>query len=250
MPTTQTKPEQDLDYYKVEVFGDYFTSTAEGGVVRPFGPVTLKMRDWHNCQNLARSHVLPTLLRKADVEFKQIRRCIVVGVMTYDDHPVHNLPIAFMSREQITLECRSNKIPLRTEMYIDIIKLRGKLKFARLDPVKFAKAEAKNTEAFARVGDALELNANVFSDIARANAEGSDEKKLLNKDMPESLLKEHVIAEPLSAEAASTDENEKAKASHTETHGGVDVTVTDPNLEVQGEDNKKKTDDEIEDFDL
>ncbi len=173
--------ENDKQYFNVEIFGDYFVSTSEGNVVRPFGPVVLRMRLWQQCQSLARFHIVPNLLRKADPEFRDIRRCIVLGVKTADNGVVYGLPIKFMSLEQITLEIKSNSIPLLVDMYPDIIQLRNKLYMARENPEKFKKQEQRSIQSFSKIGDALELNADVFKKVAQQN-EPSDNANLLNRD--------------------------------------------------------------------
>ncbi len=159
------KTENDNNYFNVEIIGDYFTATSMGNVIKPFGPVMLKMRDWTSCQMLARRHILPALISKADMEFKDIRRCIVLGVYTQDKQPVHGLPVKFMSREQIKMEARSNNIPLRVDIYPDVVQLRGKLKMARNNPDKFKEMEQRTIRAFDKIGDALTINADVFNDI-------------------------------------------------------------------------------------
>jgi hypothetical protein len=93
----------DNNYFNVWVFGDYYLSTSMGNVVKPFGPVPLRMRTWDSCQMLARKHVLPNLILKADPEFKSIRKCIVFGVKTADDQPVFGLN---KIHEQRTNRCR------------------------------------------------------------------------------------------------------------------------------------------------
>lgn len=157
--------EQDKNYFNVEVFGDYFVAGAEGNVIRSFGYITLRMRVWDNCQNLARFHIIPNLLREADPEFQNMRKCVVTKVSTADGKPVYNIPLAFMSREDIALEVKSNNIPLRVDMCNDIIELRKKLRFARSNPKEFAKQEAKRARSFSKIGDAMLLNADVFAKI-------------------------------------------------------------------------------------
>ena len=176
----QNENKNDTNFYNVEVFGDYFVSTAEGNMLRPFGPVKLKMRIWQSCQSLARFHILPNLLRKVDPEFGDIRRCIVLGVTTHDNNAVHGLPIKFMDRKQIAMEAKSNNIPLRVDMYPDIIKLRQKLHLARTDRDRFNKGEQRYIRAYEKIGDALDLNANIFDEIVKRNSP-SDDINLLNK---------------------------------------------------------------------
>jgi hypothetical protein len=178
---------QDQRYYNVEIFGDYFTSTSMGNVVKPYGPIVLKMRDWTSCQMLARKHVLPTLLKDADPEFKDIRRCIVYGVKTMDNNPVHGLPIRFMSREQIIMEASDNNILLKAEIYPDIIELRKKLYLARTNPEKFKEQEKQNIRAFDRIGDALGLNANVFDDIKSSPKQGNISLSMAPKNTQETV---------------------------------------------------------------
>ena len=164
MPTTTTTTE-DKNFFNVEVFGDYFVAGSEGSVIRSFGYITLKMRVWDNCQNLARFHIIPSLLREADPEFQNMRKCVVTKVSTSDNQPVYNIPLAFMSREDIAMEVKSNSIPLRVDMCNDIIELRKKLRFARSNPQEFAKQEAKRTKSFNKIDDAMVLNKDVFAKI-------------------------------------------------------------------------------------
>lgn len=179
MPTEQNAI--DNNYYNVDVCGDYFVATSEGNSIRPFGVVTLKMRIWHDCQSLCMFHLVPALLSKSDTEFKKIRRCVVIGVKTHDGQMVHGLPIKFMSREQIAMEVKSNNIPLRVDMYNDIIKLRSRLHDARRDPDKFKQQEQRSIQAFCKIGDAIDLNADVFKLVAESHA-SSDHVNLLNKE--------------------------------------------------------------------
>ena len=162
---------EDKEYFNVEVFGDYFVAGTEGNVIRSFGYITLRMRVWDNCQNLARFHIIPNLLREADPEFQNMRKCVVTKVSTSDGQPVYNIPLAFMSREDIAMEVKSNKIPFRVDMYNDIIELRKKLRFARSNPQEFAKQEAKRARSFSKIDDAMILNADVF---ARIREKGGD----------------------------------------------------------------------------
>lgn len=168
------KTEQDKNYYNVEVFGDYFTSTAQGNVVKPYGPIFLKMRSWESAQRLARFNILPVLLQRADTEYKSIRLCKVLSIKTHDLKPVFGLPLKYMDRNQIELECKSQGFPLRSDMYPDIIELRQKLKFARENPDKFREREQKSIQAYAKVGDAIELNAHVFDNIIEQNMNDVD----------------------------------------------------------------------------
>ena len=160
-----------MNYFNVEVFGDYFVAGSEGNVIRSFGYVTLKMRVWDNCQNLARFHIIPNLLREADPEFQNMRKCVVTKVSTSDGEPVYNIPLAFMSREDIALEVKSNKIPLRCDMCNDIIELRKKLRFARSNPAEFAKQESKRIKSYSKIDDAMILNKDVFSMIKEKGKE-------------------------------------------------------------------------------
>ncbi len=161
--------ETDKNYFNVEVFGDYFVAGTEGNVIRSFGYVTLRMRVWDNCQGLARFHIIPNLLREADPEFQSMRKCVVTKVSTADGSPVYNLPLAFMSREDIAMEVKSNKIPLRVDMCNDIVELRKKLRFARSNPAEFAKQEAKRSKSFSKIDDAMILNKDVFAKIKDKN---------------------------------------------------------------------------------
>ncbi len=163
--------ENDKDYFNVEVFGDYFVAGTEGNVIRSFGFITLRMRVWDNCQNLARFHIIPNLLREADPEFQNMRKCVVTKVTTSDREPVYNIPLAFMSREDIAREVKSNKIPLRCDMCNDILELRKKLRFARSNPVEFAKQESKRAKSFSKIDDAMILNKDVFSKIREKGKE-------------------------------------------------------------------------------
>ena len=151
--------------FNVELVGDYFVASATGSVVRPFGPVKLKMRTWNSCQMLARQHLLPNLLSKADPEYKSIRRCVVLGVTTAKDDAVFGMPIKFMSVKQIEQEVKSNGIPIRVDMYPDIITLRSKLRMARENPERFKQSEQKHVQAFSKLGDAIDLNAGLFDKI-------------------------------------------------------------------------------------
>ncbi len=156
---------EDKNYFNVGVFGDYFVAGTEGNVIRSFGYITLRMRVWDNCQNLARFHIIPNLLREADPEFQNIRKCVVTKVSTSDGEPVYNIPLAFMSREDIAMEVKSNKIPLRVDMCNDIIELRKKLRFARSNPTEFAKQESKRIKSYNKIDDAMVLNKDVFAKI-------------------------------------------------------------------------------------
>ena len=162
---------EDKNYFNVEVFGDYFVAGSEGNVIRSFGYITLRMRVWDNCQNLARFHIIPNLLREADPEFQNMRKCVVTRVSTSDGGPVYNIPLAFMSREDIALEVKSNKIPLRCDMCNDIIELRKKLRFARSNPTEFAKQEAKRVKSYSKIDDAMVLNKDVFAKIREKGKE-------------------------------------------------------------------------------
>ena len=176
---------EDKNYFNVEVFGDYFVAGTEGNVIRSFGYITLRMRVWDNCQNLARFHIIPNLLREADPEFQNMRKCVVTKVSTYDGSPVYNIPLAFMSREDIAMEVKSNKIPLRCDMCNDIIELRKKLRFARSNPAEFAKQEAKRSKSFSKIDDAMILNKDVFAKIKdRA-------KDLLAGKLPKNFVPNH-----------------------------------------------------------
>ena len=163
--------ENDKNYFNVEVFGDYFVAGSEGNVIRSFGYITLRMRVWDNCQNLARFHIIPNLLREADPEFQNMRKCVVTKVSTSDGEPVYNIPLAFMSREDIALEVKSNKIPLRCDMCNDIIELRKKLRFARSNPAEFAKQESKRIKSYSKIDDAMILNKDVFAKIKEKGKE-------------------------------------------------------------------------------
>ena len=185
--TTQKKKhdavETDLNYYNVSVFGDYFVSTSTGNVVKPFGILTLKLREWNNAQALLRYHILPKLIMDVDPEYRDMRRCIVLGIKGSNGRFVQGIPLKFMSREQIQEECTTKRIPLRCDMYTDITKLRNKLRKAREDISKFISQERKNIDAFDKIGDAFELNADVLNNIKRMNAEqsGSTKTNLLAK---------------------------------------------------------------------
>ena len=161
----------DKDYFNVEVFGDYFVAGSEGNVIRSFGYITLRMRVWDNCQNLARFHIIPNLLREADPEFQNMRKCVVTKVTTSDGEPVYNIPLTFMSREDIALEVKTNKIPLRVDMCNDIIELRKKLRFARSNPTEFAKQESKRIKSYNKIDDAMILNKDVFAKIREKGKE-------------------------------------------------------------------------------
>ena len=163
--------EEGKNYFNVEVFGDYFVAGSEGNVIRSFGYITLKMRVWDNCQNLARFHIIPNLLREADPEFQNMRKCVVTKVSTSDGEPVYHIPLAFMSREDIALEVKSNKIPLRVDMCNDIIELRKKLRFARSNPTEFAKQESKRIKSYSKIDDAMILNKDVFAKIKEKGEE-------------------------------------------------------------------------------
>lgn len=170
MPETQ----KDLDYFNVTVYGDYFMAASEGNSVKGFGPVTLKMRTWENCQKMTMFFIIPALLQKADMQFKSVRRCTIISIMTADDKEVYGLPLRYMSREQIAMECRSKHIPLRVEMYSDILQLRKKLMFARSNMDKFKQQEQRNLKAFEKLDDTLDLNAGIFEKIKKQNASPSD----------------------------------------------------------------------------
>ena len=163
--------ENDKNYFNVEVFGDYFVAGTEGNVIRSFGYITLRMRVWDNCQNLARFHIIPNLLREADPEFQNMRKCVVTKVSTSEGQPVYNIPLAFMSREDIAMEVKSNKIPLRCDMCNDIIELRKKLRFARSNPAEFAKQESKRIKSYSKIDDAMILNKDVFAKIRERGKE-------------------------------------------------------------------------------
>ena len=173
----------DKNYFNVEVFGDYFVAGAEGNVIRSFGYVTLRMRVWDNCQNLARFHIIPNLLREADPEFQNMRKCVVTKVSTSDGEPVYNIPLAFMSREDITREVKSNNIPLRVDMCNDIIELRKKLRFARSNPAAFAKQESKRIKSYSKIDDAMVLNKDVFSKIREKGKDLLSGKIAKTKDL-------------------------------------------------------------------
>ena len=176
LATGRQNQHTDKEYFNVEVFGDYFVSTAQGNVVRPFGPAFLKMRRWESSQTLARFHVLPKLIHDVDAEFKEIRRCIVVSITDAGGNPVHGLPIAFMSRDQIAMEARSKGFPLNVDMYNDIITLRSKLRTARANPDQFRKNEQRFIKSYARVGDAMELNKNVFTNLVNEQKVAKDDE--------------------------------------------------------------------------
>jgi len=177
-----TMETQDKNYFNVEVFGDYFVAGSEGNIIRSFGFITLKMRVWDNCQNLSRFHIIPNLLREADPEFQNMRKCVVTKVSTSDGEPVYNIPLAFMSREDIAKEVKSNKIPLRCDMCNDIIELRKKLRFARSNPVEFAKQESKRIKSYSKIDDAMVLNKDVFAKIRERGKELLAGKIKLPKD--------------------------------------------------------------------
>ena len=173
---------QEQQYFNIDVAGDYFTPGENGNSVKFFGPLTVKMVTWQNCQSLAMHHLMPALLAKADPTFARIRRCVVLGVKTMHGKFVMGLPIKFMSREQIAVECRDQGYPIVVDMYPDITKLRSKLHFARKDPDKFKEKEHRAVQAFHKIGNAIDLNKDVFDSITKANA-ASDNVNLLNKDM-------------------------------------------------------------------
>ncbi len=162
---------ENKDYFNVEVFGDYFVAGTEGNVIRSFGYVNLRMRVWDNCQNLARFHIIPNLLREADPEFLNMRKCVVTKVNTSDGKPVYNIPLAFMSTEDIAMEVKTNNIPLRCDMCNDIIELRKKLRFARSNPLEFEKQEAKRIKSYSKIDDAMVLNKDVFAKIREKGKE-------------------------------------------------------------------------------
>lgn len=177
-----TPVNQDKNYFNVEVFGDYFVAGTEGNVIRSFGYITLRMRVWDNCQNLARFHIIPNLLREADPEFQNMRKCVVTKVTTSDGEPVYNIPLAFMSREDIAMEVKSNKIPLRCDMCNDIIELRKKLRFARSNPAEFTKQESKRIKSYSKIDDAMVLNKDVFAKIREKGKELLSGKIAKNED--------------------------------------------------------------------
>ncbi len=160
---------ENKNYFNVDVFGDYFVAGASGNTVKPFPRVTLRLPVWENCQNLVRKHILPKLLRDADSGFASMRKCIVEQVTTPDGQQVHGLPLVFMSRTQIDMEARSKGIPLRVDMYPDIIDLRGKLRKARADIEKFKKEEIRHSAAYNKIGDAMAMNEHVFDSLRAAN---------------------------------------------------------------------------------
>ena len=172
---------QEQQYFNIDVAGDYFTPGENGNSVKFFGPLTVKMVTWQNCQSLAMHHLMPALLGKADPTFARIRRCVVLGVKTMHGKFVMGLPIKFMSREQIAVECKDQGYPILVDMYPDITKLRSKLHFARKDPDKFKEKECRAVQAFHKIGNAMDLNKDVFDEITKANA-ASDNVNLLNKD--------------------------------------------------------------------
>ncbi len=176
---------EDKNYFNVEVFGDYFVAGTEGNVIRSFGYITLRMRVWDNCQNLARFHIIPNLLREADPEFQNMRKCVVTKVSTSEGQPVYNIPLAFMSREDIAMEVKSNKIPLRCDMCNDIIELRKKLRFARSNPAEFAKQESKRIKSYSKIDDAMVLNKDVFAKIKERG------KELLAGKLPKNFVLNH-----------------------------------------------------------
>ncbi len=232
--------EDDKNYFNVEVFGDYFVAGTEGNVIRSFGYVTLRMRVWDNCQNLARFHIIPNLLRDADPEFQNMRKCVVTKVTTSDGQPVYNIPLAFMSREDIALEVKSNNIPLRVDMCNDIIELRKKLRFARSNPQEFAKQEAKRTKSFSKIDDAMVLNKDVFSKIRN---KGKDllSGKIINMEPPAGM---QVTQLPTAAQmiAEETEKAKKQKQNQRTIDKYPEVQVENPN------ENKEK--DEVDEFSL
>ena len=177
------KEAEDKNYFNVDVFGDYFVAGASGNTVKPFPMVTMKLPVWENCQNILRRHVLPTLLKKVDPGFASMRLCVVEQVTTSDGEQVYGIPLTFMSRSQIATEARSKGFPLRVDMYPNIVDLRGKLRKARANPDKFKKEEMRHASAYGKIGDALNLNKDVFS---RLKAK-SDEQYGANKMPPEVL---------------------------------------------------------------
>ncbi len=227
---------EDKNYFNVEVFGDYFVAGSEGNVIRSFGYITLRMRVWDNCQNLARFHIIPNLLSEADPEFQNMRKCVVTKVSTSDGGPVYNIPLAFMSREDIALEVKSNKIPLRCDMCNDIIELRKKLRFARSNPKEFAKQEAKRAKSFSKIGDAMDLNKDVFAKIRERGKELLAGKIPIPKQEPGKIIRKTFA--PVLPKQTSEDRRE--------------ACIADGKLpEVQVENpNEDREDDEVDAFSL
>ena len=216
------------------MFGDYFVSSSQGNVVRPFGPATIQMRTWESCQSLARHHLLPKLLRDADAEFKDIRRCIVLGVRTSTGGEVHGLPLKYMSKEQIKAECESQNSPLLIDMYPDIIRLRQALHEVRKDPKAFEIKERRHIAAFNKIGDAISMNANVFTGIADDNVGGAS-VDLLNKSKSEPAMPTEITAIERDLVKAQKEVDDNIKGLTGDdippvktivTTGGVDVEVT------------------------
>ena len=224
----------DRDYFNVEVFGDYFVAGTEGNVIRSFGYITLHMRVWDNCQNLARFHIIPNLLREADPEFQNMRKCVVTRVSTSDNKPVYNIPLAFMSREDIAMEVKSNNIPLRCDMCNDIIELRKKLRFARSNPQEFAKQESKRIKSYSKVDDAMILNKDVFAKIRERG------KELLVGKIKET--KKRLIPQPITDPPVADKDN---RPININTSGIQEL----PEVQVENK-NENKEPSEVDEFDL
>ena len=232
--------ENDKDYFNVEVFGDYFVAGSEGNVIRSFGYITLKMRVWDNCQNLARFHIIPNLLRDADPEFQNMRKCVVTKVSTSDGGPVYNIPLAFMSREDIALEVKSNKIPLRVDMCNDIIELRKKLRFARSNPTEFAKQESKRIKSYSKIDDAMILNKDVFAKIREKG-----------KELLAGKIKQPEQTEPFQATVNNTSLANEKRAEDMSAHEDLSEAERDVLPPVQIENpNENKEKDEVDEFNL
>lgn len=225
--------ENDNNYFNVEIFGDYFVAGTEGNVIRSFGYITLRMRVWDNCQNLARFHIIPNLLREADPEFQNVRKCVVTKVSTADGSPVYNIPLAFMSREDIALEVKSNKIPLRCDMCNDIIELRKKLRFARSNPQEFAKQESKRIKSYSKIDDAMILNKDVFAKIKEKG------KELLSGKLP-------IPKQPQKIHIESTADGMDTNFSKV----GQATDVYLPEVKVENPNENREEEDETDAFDL
>lgn len=155
--------QQNQNYFNAVVEGDYFRQVGSvGETVMRFGPIVIKLLDWRHAQATCRFHILPTLLKRMDPAFSQMRRCFVMEVRTSNNDPVQGLPIQLQSREQIDQQIETQGLNLISEMYPDLAKLRSRYMYAINNREEFERKERTNAAVFSKVKSTIALNEDLF----------------------------------------------------------------------------------------
>jgi len=161
---------KDMNYFIVRCVGEYFIQSGTDNMLRMFD-IELKLPKWDHALGLCRFHLLPKLISKKDLAYKQMRRCVILSITTKDGGPVVGLPVALQNREQLGALVESNGINLDVDMYTDIIGLRGRVKYALAHPEQFEKDEVRKRKVHATLHTALDLNADAFNAVSIPEAD-------------------------------------------------------------------------------